>query len=125
MGRRYRGDINGGLWFGIQATDDATYFGDTPVRRAYLAYCFRDDDWAGVAGALETCREHLGEYHGLLQSYFATHTSYNRGRLAAELGVSETTLTELLPWYARYELGRKILECIDEHGICSFEVEDG
>ena len=35
----------------------------------------------------------------------------------------ETEVKYYLEWYARRHLGKKIYDCINENGVCSFEAE--
>ncbi len=62
MSRHYTGDINGSFWPGIQACDDADFFGQEglPPEPTELCYDFNRDDLAEIEAGLETCREQLG-----------------------------------------------------------------
>ena len=53
----------------------------------------------------------------------ASNDAYSDERLAKELKTSEKNVKELLKWYARLELGRKILKCVKKQKECSFEAE--
>jgi len=59
----------------------------------------------------------LGEYRPKLADYFARNNGYSDKELAEHLGVSEKRLAELLEWYARRELGMKILDCVKRNGM--------
>ena len=37
--------------------------------------------------------------------------------------IDEKGIRDLLEWYARLDLGTKILKCVEEKGDCSFEAE--
>jgi len=43
--------------------------------------------------------------------------------LAEYFKVNESKVKELLTWYAREGLGKKILECVEAQGECRFEAE--
>ena len=36
---------------------------------------------------------------------------------------NEDEVKTILQWYARYELGKEIYDCIEENGQCHFEAE--
>jgi hypothetical protein len=40
-----------------------------------------------------------------------------------EAGFKKEQIRSLLEWYARLELGEKILKCVKEKGSCFFEAE--
>ena len=43
MGRYYNGDIEGKFWFGVQDSDDASFFGGEKVEPNYIEYYFEKD----------------------------------------------------------------------------------
>ena len=58
MGRYYSGDIEGKFWFGVQDSDDASFFGGEVVEPNYIQYPFdRERDMENVEKGLKTCYE--------------------------------------------------------------------
>jgi hypothetical protein len=128
MGRYYNGDIEGKFWFGVQSSDDADFFGVEGKPRFYHYY-FSEDDKKKVHKGLLECSRVLQGYMVALDKFFEEHDSYNDKMLLEFLNKNVKGLTteekakELLEWYARLHLGRKIYKCIDEQGECDFEAE--
>ncbi len=123
MGRYYRGDIEGKFWFGIQSSDDASFFGGEELEPNYLSYYFDEDDLPEIEEGIKECKKELGEYEEKLDKLFEKVGGYNIKDVAEELGIKEDKVNKLLEWYARLELGEKILDCVKENGQCSFEAE--
>ena len=122
MGRYYDGDIQGKFWFGVQDSDDASFFGGTEYQT--IEYGFEaNTDMEDVKNGVQKCLEVLGENKKKLDDYFATHNGYNDTMLAEALGMTENELRPLLGWYARLELGEKIKKCLEEKGECYFTAE--
>lgn len=122
MGRYYNGDIEGKMWFAVQPSDDADHFGVKGYQPDILQYYFTEEDKEGVKEGINKCLEQLGEYEQILNEYFATHNGYNEQELI-EAGIPRGKLFDVLQQYARLELGKKILACLEEQGSCEFEVE--
>lgn len=124
MGRYYSGDINGKFWFGVQSSDDASFFGGTECEPSYIEYSFsKANDWQSVIDGLNKCVKELGDYREQLDTFFRTHDSYSDQELATYLGLTEEETKEKLMWYARLELGKKIKDCLQEQEYCNFEAE--
>ena len=129
MGRYYDGDISGKFWFAVQPSNDADFFGVTGCQPERLEYSFYEEDKSGVREGLEKCLEKLGEAKPHLDKFFETNGTYNNERLQAYLNehmkpcVTEEDVSYFLSWYARYELGSEILECIIHKGQCVFDAE--
>jgi len=124
MGRYYSGDIEGKFWFGVQSSNDASFFGGQESPPNFLEYFFeKDTDYQTVCTGVETCRQELGDYKAQLDTFFDENDAYNDQMLAAKLRVSEKTVGKLLEWYARLELGEKIKECLERQGECAFQAE--
>ena len=125
MGRYYNGDIEGKFWFAIQSSDDADFFGvqGCPPNN-YLQYNFDEDNLSDVKKGLDECLEELGKNKKILDDFFEEKNSYNDAMLVKPLGLNnEDEVKPILKWYARYELGKQIYDCIEENGICNFEAE--
>lgn len=122
MGRYYSGDIEGKFWFGVQASDDADFFGveGTP---SYLNYCFDEDNLPEVIKGIKKCEKALGSYKAELDEFFKEGSGYTNYDLEKTLNVEKDKAKSLLEWYARLKLGVKIKECIVENGECSFGAE--
>lgn len=123
MGRYYNGDINGKFWFAIQASDDASFFGGEVLEPNTIEYGFVEDDLDSIKEGLSKCSKALGENEKKLDTYFEENNGYNDRELSKYLEVTEEKLNGLLKWYARKELGQKILECVEEQGSCYFDAE--
>lgn len=123
MGRFYSGDIEGKFWFGVQDSDDASFFGgwETDVRE--LHYEFEEKDLPKIKKGIAECKEKLGEYEKKLDAFFKEKGSYNDEMIMKEMGVDKKKVATILKWYARLELGRKILDCVETQGHCYFDAE--
>ena len=127
MGRFYDGDINGKFWFGIQDSQDADFFGVEGTAN-FLSYDFQMSDIPNIEEGINTCNEKLGKYKKKITKFFKNNDSYTDKKLADNIGLKdeknkEYITKELLVWYARLELGEKILKCVKEQEYCSFEAE--
>lgn len=118
MGRYITGDIDHKLWFGVQASDDANYFGVNGQYPEHLEYYFDEEDLDKVEAGVKQCKKVLGKNKAKLDKFFEKHNGYNDAMLEQE-GLNP----ELLEWYARLELGEKIKECLVKNKYCSFEAE--
>ena len=123
MGRYYNGDIEGKFWFGIQASNDADFFG-SEGHCAYLQYDFDDSQIKDVEEGIAKCKRELMGWVRKLDKFFKENVAYNDEMLMKSLGTKDRRENQhLLEWYARLLLGRKILKCLKEHEYCSFEAE--
>jgi hypothetical protein len=124
MGRYYSGDIEGKFWFGVQSSDDASFFGGTIEEPSEINYHFNTrNDMKKVFKGLEECRKKLGANKELLDKFFKKNDSYNYQMFKDELGWDEKEAREHLEWYARLDLGEKIYNCLKEKDECSFSAE--
>jgi hypothetical protein len=124
MGRYYSGDIEGKFWFGVQSSNDASFFGGQECEPGFIEYVFdKDRDYEKVCKGLERCRNELGDYKEKLDAFFDETNLYNDTMLAGQLKLNEAEVRKLLEWYARLELGEKIRQCLERKGICSFQAE--
>jgi len=125
MGRYYDGDIEGKFWFGVQPSDDADFFG-VAGEAPYLDYYFQEDDLPKIQSGIDTCLKELGDMKTKLDKYYDEDCNghfNNEKTLTEALNISEEEANNLLEWYARLELGNKILERVKEHKECSFHAE--
>jgi len=123
MGRYYSGDIEGKFWFGVQPSDDADFFGDVGQHPEELDYYFDEDDKDKVKIGVKKCEEELGHFKAKIDQFFKGKDSYNDKELAEYLKVDLLKGIELLQWYARLEMGQKILDCLNEQSYCYFTAE--
>lgn len=140
MGRYYSGDIEGKFWFGVQNSDDASFFGGEQSEPNTINFYFTEDDKEDVDNGIKKCISELGDYKAKLDEFFEKNNGYNDVILAEYLGLSKhnkvvkredgseyvsdnPALDDLLTWYARLHLGEKIQKCLEEKGSCSFEAE--
>ena len=120
MGRYYEGDIEGKFWFAIQESNDADFFGVKGEAPPYLSYYFSDNDLDDIKEGIKTCKTVLGDWKKKLDTFFENRDSYNDKKLEDVIGLKDRSMLE---WYARLELGEKILKCVEENGECTFEAE--
>ena len=124
MGRFYNGDIEGKFWVAIQSSDDASFFGGSENQPNYINYSFNEeDDLDTIKDGIKKCEVELGEYKEKIDEFFEKNNGYNDIKVAKALETDETKARELLVWYARLELGTKILKCVEKQGSCLFEAE--
>jgi len=124
MGRYYDGDIEGKFWFAVQNSNDASYFGGTMHEPNSISYSFsKEEDLESLQEGIKTCKKELRGYKKKLDDFFKRSGSYNNEKLAKTLDVEESKVAILLEWYARLELGEKILKCVKDKGYCDFDAE--
>ncbi len=131
MGRYYSGDIEGKFWVGVQESNDASFFGGNENDPSYIEYYFSNDDLPDIKKGIAKCKKHLGENREKLETFFAENNSYSYAQLSECLGIGNDendyngftipAVQEVLTWYARLELGKKILKCVEEKGECNFD----
>lgn len=133
MGRFYSGDIEGKFWFGIQSSGDASYFGVNfeedineetgKIDEGMINYSFKKKDISKVKEGIKDCEKSLGKYKKKIDLFFKNKYSYTDNELSIFLKKTEKEAKELLEFYARLELGNKILKCLNEKGRCYFSCE--
>ncbi len=117
MGRYYSGDIEGKFWFGVQSSNAADRFGSVGSCH-YISYYFDEDHLDDIKQELKNIEEILGEQLALIEDFFSKVNGYNDQTLK-DAGIKLDSLSE----YADYLLGKKILQCVEENGSCSFDAE--
>lgn len=123
MGRYYAGDIEGKFMFGIQSSDDASFFGGSESEPNHINYYFSKEDLIDIRNGIKTCIDELGKHKKKLDKFFKLNNSYDEKEIAKKLDIEVKEITPLLRWYARLELGKKIEKCVKKNGICEFEAE--
>lgn len=122
MGRYIRGDIEGKMWFGVQSSDDASFFGGDMFEPSAINFSFTEDDLPQVKEGISECEEKLGEWKQKLDDFFTATNGYNDA-IVEEHGMNPKEFAAKLKWYARLRLGKKILKCLEANGSCDFEVD--
>ena len=112
MGRYYDGDIEGKFWVAVQSSDDGEFFGAYEVAQNYINYCVDDLDYA--RDKVKECEHALGEYLPKMDAFFNGCCSYNDMELGEALDVESAEVKDLLIWYARLEMGRKIVQAMED-----------
>lgn len=135
MGRYYNGDIEGKFWFGIQSSDDAEFFGairkfseESEEDESFIDYYLSSEELGSCQKGIERCKEILGLHLHILDEFFGIVPYYNSEDIikfyaGKEIVLTHKDLENLLRWYARLELGQKILECLEEKGSCVFTAD--
>ncbi len=126
MGRYYSGDIEGKFWFGVQSSDDASFFGGEQQEPNYIEFVFsKDEDLPTIKKGIARCKKELGDYKKGLDDFFKTEgaTGYNDDMLVKYFKKDIKEIYIKLEWYARLELGQKILKCVKEKDYCQFQAE--
>lgn len=127
MGRYYSGDIDGKFAFGIQSSDAADRFGVIGQPPEYLQYNYSKDDLKTLQEELKNIEDAFGAHKSALKIYFDLYKTQDDAPLSFQSYLKEGGLPELtkeqLSEYYDYVLGRKILDCIQETGYCSFDAE--
>jgi len=130
MGRYYHGDIDGKFWVAVQSSTDADFFG-VEGAVTHVSYYFTKEHLDKVKKGIEDCENCLGEYKEHLDNFFKDRDSYSDKKLAEYLNENtdrvgdhtENGVKFYLEWYARLDLGKEILACMEENGECSFRAE--
>jgi len=127
MGRYYSGDIDGKFAFGIQNSDAADRFGVIGQPPEYLQYNYSENDLEELQKELKHIEDTFGPQKQALKIYFDLYKTQDDAPLSfasylEKGGLPELTENQLSEYYD-YLLGRKILECIQETGYCSFDAE--
>ena len=123
MGRYYNGDIEGKFWFAVQSSTDADFFGMVGSEPSYLDYYFSEDNLKDIEEGINECKKELGDWKSKFDQFFEKNNSYNYEMIEEQLGLKEDDAQDLLKWYARLDLGTKILKCVQKNGECSFTAE--
>jgi len=125
MGRYYNGDIDGKFWFAVQSSCDGTFFGMEEQEPNYIG--FYSEDLKTAEDGIKECKKELRGYLTKLNKFFNGHGTYSDKTLAEALNLEheddEYVRRHLLVWYARLNLGKKIVKCIKETGSCYYDAE--
>jgi hypothetical protein len=122
MGRYYSGDIEGKFWFGIQASDDSEFFGMEPSH-SFIDYYIDESDMDIIEQGLKKCKTQLRGHLTKMDKFFGGKHSYSEKHLSEVLNVNEEATHDLLVWYARLQLGKKIHKQVLQDGSCYMSAE--
>jgi hypothetical protein len=124
MGRYYDGDIEGKFWFGIQSSCDGEFFGAKDITEenkeedyhgGYVDYCIANSNIDSVLEGIYICKTLLDKNYKILTDFFEANNGYNEEMVIDyykrkhNIKISEEEITALLGYFARLELGIKIL----------------
>ena len=123
MGRYISGDIDHKLWFAVQSSDDADFFGVQGTQPEELCYTYNKSDMSSIIRGIAECKQELGTNLSKLKKFFDTHDFYSDDEIEKLLGVDQDEVLSILKWYARYRLGIKIKDCVEEQDYCDFTAE--
>lgn len=127
MGRYYSGDIEGKFAFAIQNSNAADRFGVIGQPPNFIEYYFTEDNLEELKEELKNIEDAFSEHKTALKTYFDLYKTQDDAPLSFSSYIKEGGLPELteaqLSEYYDYLLGRKILDCIQETGTCTFDAE--
>jgi len=130
MGRNYWGDIEGKFWFGIQSSDDPSYFKepcsieeDEDGDETSLVYSFDETDIEAIEEVVGEIINELGDSKEKLDKFLDLRDSSGDDLISKETGILASDMKLILTLYARMKLGNQILDCIKKNGQCIFECE--
>ena len=115
MGRYYQGDIEGKFWFAVQPSDAADRFGSEGAP-THLEYYFDEDELPKIESEIKSIEDSIDVKK--IDEFFENRDGYN-DKTMHEAGITQADLKE----YADLYMGRKIRDCVKEHGECQFSAE--
>lgn len=127
MGRHYSGDIEGKFWFAIQSSNAANRFGVQGQPPPQLDYYFDEENISDIKSELRFIEKSFGIWKDPLVAYFDLYKNLDEAPITFIEYLKKGDKPEL-PKYlyeelADYILGRKILNCVEQQGHCSFTAE--
>lgn len=114
MGRYYHGDIDGKFMFAVQSSVAADRFGSTHTDPAEVNYYFNEDQVPTLDKELAKLKPAFDK----VSKFFEKKKTYTNKQIK-EAGITNEELSD----FADYRLGKQILDCVTEHGSCSFTAE--
>jgi hypothetical protein len=130
MGRNYWGDIEGKFWYGIQSSDDASFFKEPSLinedddgDEVSLTYSFDESDIELLEEMLEEIDNELGPWKEKIDKFCNLNESFSEDILCKKTGILAENSQSILALYARIKLGNQILDYVKENGECVFECE--
>ena len=123
MGRYYSGDIEGKFWFAVQSSNDASHFGGESCQPNHQEFWFDTDNLPDIKAGIKKCVDELGKYKAELDKFFKDNNGYNDEMIVKQTSILPSKVKPMLELYARLELGKKILKCVEVTGECNFDAE--
>lgn len=124
MGRYYSGDIEGKFWFGVQSSTAADRFGSEHFEPNYVSYYFDERHLPHIRNELKYIEDVIGKKNmKLLDKFFNDTNGYNDEIMEEYKKGLSKIWNDHKANYADYRLGKKIKDCIEKNGECSFEAE--
>jgi len=128
MGRYYSGDIEGKFAFGVQSSDAADRFGVTGETPSFIEYSYNQDDMPLLKDELKILEDSFGEHKTAIMVYHDLDGNDEKSQtqtIKQFLDKSELPDMSSAKWsdYHDYTIGRKILDCVNQYGSCSFQAE--
>tara|TARA_R100000781_G_C3974591_1_gene91385 strand:+ start:71 stop:436 length:366 start_codon:yes stop_codon:yes gene_type:complete len=118
MGRYYSGDIEGKFMFAVQSSDAPERFGAVESNPGYIDYYVPPDATDEIRNELDSITSLCGDQILRVQKMFDENMHYNDETMK-EYGVTEEGLSE----YADYQLGKQILEYLEENPDCGCNIQ--
>lgn len=133
MWRYYSWDIEWKFWFWIQSSNDADFFWQDWTTSDTLYYNYSKSDLEEIEAGITKCEDKLSPYLPAIDEYYGEEVLYSwpaktlhwaiisRHRSIDPADILDEKFIQ--EWYARLILWRKIFECVNQTGECSFEAE--
>jgi hypothetical protein len=119
MGRYYSGDIEGKFMFAVQSSMAADRFGSEYCEPNYVEYYFDTDNLETINSELEK----LKPGYDLVSKFFEKRRNEGIMSYTDADAEKEGITGEMMSDFADYNLGKKIKDCVEEQGSCSFTAE--
>jgi hypothetical protein len=127
MGRYYQGDIEGKFVFGSQSSGAADRFGVAGHTPGYLEYYYTEADLPDLESELKKIENSFKKYKIPLLAYYDLFGVNDDVEISFEEYIQKGGFKAMNAKkqfdFNDYRIGRKILDCIKEHGECSFTAE--
>ena len=127
MGRYYQGDIEGKFVFALQSSTAADRFGVTGEYPPHVDYYFDEDNLEDLKIELKSIEVGMGEHGNHLKVYYDLYGSDDDVDITFEdylkKGDKQPLNKDQLSEFFDYRIGKKIQDCINEQGHCSFTAE--
>ena len=122
MGRYYSGDIEGKFMFAVQSSDAPERFGAVEWSPGFIDYYIPSDAIDEIRNELDSITKLSGDQIERVQNMFDNEMGYN-DETQKKYGVTNEGLKE----YADYQLGKQILEFLEDERNdgygCSIQAE--
>ena len=135
MGRWINGSFEKKLWFGVQDSDDANYYGKCSIRKTdggeEMVWLWTIDDLEEIEYQLELEEKALGWYDSSnppdfdtnMLNWFCNHFRHEGKNVWIEDFDRNDFHHHELVRIARWELGMAIRSCLMEYSVCRITTE--